>query len=364
MKIVSPLLKRVVYPALSSAGVFRRTSAPGLAVVTYHGVMPPGYEAVDAAFDGNLIGAEMLRRQLRLLKAHYNVISPEEVLAWKQGNFQPPPRAVLLTCDDGLLNCLTDMLPVLQEERVKCLFFVTGASAGEERVMLWYEELFLAVVGAAGGLFEISFEGIDLRGELGSRAQRRAFWWSAVKKLSCIDTQRREAFLRNMHEQFGSAAVRDLDQRGSAACRRYGLLTGNELRQLVSVGMAIGAHTMSHPMLSQGPAELAYAEISESRAALESALQTQVWGFAFPFGDEQSITPEVLAMPQRAGFDMAFVNFGGGLGVDLPAYALPRIHVTAKMSLPEFEAHISGFYARLQRRAGRTPQPVESMRAA
>ncbi len=84
----------------------------------------------------------------------------------------------------------------------------------------------------------------------------------------------------------------------------------------------------------------------------------------YPFGDEQSITPEVLAMPQRAGFDMAFVNFGGGLGVDLPAYALPRIHVTAEMSLPEFEAHISGFYARLQRRAGRTPQTVESMRAA
>ena len=37
--------------------------------------------------DGNLIGAEMLRRQLGLLKAHYNVISPEDVLAWKQGNF-------------------------------------------------------------------------------------------------------------------------------------------------------------------------------------------------------------------------------------------------------------------------------------
>ena len=48
MKIVSPLLRRVVYPVLSSAGVFRRIP-PGLAVVTYHGVMPPGYVAVDAA---------------------------------------------------------------------------------------------------------------------------------------------------------------------------------------------------------------------------------------------------------------------------------------------------------------------------
>ncbi len=30
-------------------------------------------------------------------------------------------------------------------------------------------------------------------------------------------------------------------------------------------------------------------------------------------------------------------------------YALPRVHVSAGMSLAEFEAHVSGFYARLQR---------------
>ena len=49
MRIVSPFLKRVFYPALSMAGVFHRNSAPGLAVVTYHGVLPPGYEPVDPA---------------------------------------------------------------------------------------------------------------------------------------------------------------------------------------------------------------------------------------------------------------------------------------------------------------------------
>ena len=54
-------------------------------------------------------------------------------------------------------------------------------------------------------------------------------------------------------------------------------------------------------------------------------------------------------MAEQAGFQAAFLNFGGGLGTDLPPYALPRMHVTAGMSLGEFEAHVSGFYARLQR---------------
>jgi hypothetical protein len=61
-------------------------------------------------------------------------------------------------------------------------------------------------------------------------------------------------------------------------------------------------------------------------------------------------------MTQGARFEAAFLNFGGGLGTDLPAYALPRIHVTSEMSLAEFEAHVSGFCTRLQRFAGRRSQ--------
>ena len=352
MKIVSPFLKRVLYPALSGAGVLHRTSAPGLAVVTYHGVVPQGYELVDAALDGNLVTAEMLRRQLRLLKAHYNVISPEDALAWREGLRELPPRAVLVTCDDGLLNCLTDMLPLLRQEKVSCLFFVTGASAGDLRKTLWYEDLFLLFLRAPAGRFEISSDGVVVQGELGSRAQRAAIWWNSVKRLSQVDEGRRTSFLRTARTHFGLEAERVLEE-NPVSCRRFGLLTCGELRELVSAGMTIGAHTLSHPMLSQLPLELATDEISESRRRLESAVQQRVWGFAYPFGDPQSVTPEVLAMPQKAGYAAAFLNFGGGLGTDLPPYALPRVHVTAEMNLAEFEAHVCGFYARLQRFAGR-----------
>src|SRR5262249_288881 len=120
--------------------------------------------------------------------------------------------------------------------------------------------------------------------------------------------------------------------------------------------MTIGAHTMSHPMLSQMTADLAWREISESRVKLESALGRNIWAFAYPFGDAPSVTPEVLAMPQRAGFDAAFLNYGGGLGADLTLYALPRIHVTCATGLSELEALVSGFYGRMQRRTRRAPQ--------
>jgi peptidoglycan/xylan/chitin deacetylase (PgdA/CDA1 family) len=351
MKIVSPFLKKVVYPALSTAGVFHRTSARGLAIVTYHGVLPEGYEPVDSAIDGNLIAAEMLGRQLRLLKAHYNVISPEDALAWREGQRELPPRAVLLTCDDGLLNCLTDMLPVLQREKVSCLFFVTGASTEEWRTMLWYEELFLLLLRAPAGPFEISSEGILIQGDAGSREQRRALWWNSVKRLSQVDSGARTSFLHSARMQLAGDGKREFE-RNLVSCRRFGLLTRNELQELASAGMTIGAHTLSHPMLSQLPPELAYGEISESRTRLESVFAKPVWALAYPFGDPQSVNSQALAMAEQAGFQAAFLNFGGGLGTALPPYALPRAHITARMSLAEFEAHVSGFYARLQRAAG------------
>lgn len=357
--LVSSELKRVIYPALSMAGVFHRSFASGLAVVTYHGVVPPGYEIVDGAFDGNLVRAENLRLQLRRLKTHYEVISPEDLLAWRQGRIKLPERAVLITCDDGLLNCLTDMLPVLLDERISCLLFVTGASAGKTRTMLWYEELFLLFLRSPDGPLEISACGISIRGELGSREKRRILWWESVKRLSRVDAKSRASFLRGFRAQVGFDVITELDDDTSPSCRRYGLMTISELQQYAAAGMSIGAHTMSHPMLSLMASELAYAEILQSQLKLEAALQRPVWAFAYPFGDPQSVTRQVLGMPQKAGFEAAFMNYGGGFGSNLPAFALPRIHVTTETSLAELEAHVSGFYTLLRSRFKKDPEIAE-----
>jgi peptidoglycan/xylan/chitin deacetylase (PgdA/CDA1 family) len=351
MRLISPFLKKVVYPALSHSGLLRSAAHEGLAVVTYHGVIPQAYEPVDAAFDGNLVSVDLLRRHLRLLKAHYNVIAPEDVLAWREGH-ELPPRAALLTCDDGLVNCLTDMLPVLSQEDVRCLFFVTGASGQQTRTMLWYEELFLLFFRAPAGHFEISLQGFEVHGEFRTPADRRTIWWNAVQRLSQINQEGRASFLSAVRQQLGMDVRPDFEAKDSPSCRRFGLLTPDELRKLADAGMTIGAHTLSHPILSLTPVEIAHAEISECKSVLENALQRPIWALAYPFGDPQSVNSNVVAMAEEAGFQAAFMNCGGGLGADLPAFALPRIHVTADMSPAELEAHVSGFYGRMRKRAG------------
>jgi peptidoglycan/xylan/chitin deacetylase (PgdA/CDA1 family) len=350
MRLVSPLLKRVVYPCLAGAGYLRgRANGGDLCIVTYHGVLPAGYAVTDPDHDGALVSAEEFRRQLRLLKSRYHVVSPDEVLAWAVEGRELPKRSVLLTCDDGLLNTLTDMVPILREENLCCLFFVLGASTGQSSETLWYNDLYLALLAAPSGIF--SFDTLGMTVELKGREKRREVLGSLVKRLSRFDQTERNTFIERARAQFGLGKEWDGECRSSEGRRRrFTLLNLNQLRQLVDQGMCIGSHTLSHPVLSQQSPELAWKEISESRRALENALGKAVCALAYPFGDPSSVGSREWQMAEQAGFGCAFMNVGGGFGAALPKFALPRIHVTSEMGLAEFEAHVSGFHNALRAR--------------
>lgn len=186
MSFVSPALKHFVFPALSRSGYLRYTAGLGPAVVNYHGVFPAGYEIRNAALDGSLVHADSLRCQLRLLKRRYHVISTEDFLHWLEGELSLPPRSILLTCDDALLNTLTEMVPILQDLGVSCLFFATGASVEETMPILWYEELYLMLLEASEPVaLSISEAGVSI----GSIApnEKHSCWWNLVERLSQFD---------------------------------------------------------------------------------------------------------------------------------------------------------------------------------
>jgi peptidoglycan/xylan/chitin deacetylase (PgdA/CDA1 family) len=343
MRLVSPTLKHVVYPLLSLTGYLGRMAGDGLAVITYHGVRPRDYKVMDPALDGSLVRGESLRKQLHLLKSRYHVLSPQTVLHWCRGEEKLPPRSVLLTCDDGLRNTLTEMLPILQEVGFSCLFFVTEASLAQTASMLWYEELYLMLLAAKASTVEVPE--IGFRRQASSWQERRMLWWELVKQLSQFDGPRRSEILASLRNRLGLAEKWAAQFSEDAARNsRFFMLKLSELRQLASAGMTIGAHTLSHPVLSHAPPELAWREISESRRRLEEALRQPVWALAYPFGDPASVTERELEMAERAGYQCAFMNAGGGFGTATPRFTLPRIHVTADMSVAEFEAHLSGFY--------------------
>jgi peptidoglycan/xylan/chitin deacetylase (PgdA/CDA1 family) len=344
MRVISPLLKHVVYPGLSRSGYLRRSASGGPAVVTYHGILPPGYEVRDPVLDGHLVTAEAFAAQIRLLKSKYNVISPQDFLQWREGELRLPPRAVLLTCDDGLLNTLTDMLPLVRDFDAPFLFFVTSGSLTEQSSMLWYEQLCLWMLEASE---EVSFNAPWGACNAQGQEQKRRLWREMIRRLSAFDAGRRNQILEDMRTQLGISEDFESEySQNQANRRRFFMLNLAELRELADAGMTIGAHTLSHPMLSQMPEDLALQEISQSRAGLEAALGKPVWALAYPFGNSEAVSAREPELAKRAGFRCAFMNVEDATSNSNKdrALAFPRIHVSSTTTPAELEAHVSGFY--------------------
>jgi peptidoglycan/xylan/chitin deacetylase (PgdA/CDA1 family) len=346
MRVVSPLLRRVVYPGLSMAGCLPHILGNAVIAVTYHGVLPGNYEMIDAGLDGSLVTAGALRKQLQFLTTRYRVIDPEEFRLWCETGRALPARCVLLTCDDGLLNTVTDMLPILQEFRIRCLFFVSGVPLLDTATLHWYEELYLMLL-ASDNTVAVQLREIAVSEKATGRRQKRRLWWKLVKHFSQLDMVRRRTWLDHMRIQLRLPERWHSTLGSEGFTRRFALLNEAGLRLLADSGMTIGAHSISHPMLSQLPPELAWKEIRDSRRRLEEKLNTNIWAFAYPFGDSFSVGSREVEMVKRAGFTCAFLNeYSQTATTNL--LATPRVHVTANMSLPEFEAHISGIHSSLR----------------
>jgi peptidoglycan/xylan/chitin deacetylase (PgdA/CDA1 family) len=345
MRLVTPLLKHAVYPALHHSGCLNRISPfGGYAVVNYHGVVPADHSGNEVFLDGNLVQPDVFRQQLQFLKSRYHVVHPDEFRTWIERGKQLPPRAVLVTCDDGLLNTLTDMLPVLQSEDISCLFLVTAASCSNEPGMLWYEELYQLMRSKPlipPDLHPPMEEGT----ESSSSVSFQARWWSTVRSASRLDAKTRADWMGRVRSHCGPTQAFHSD-------RRWRLLNIAELKQLAESGMSIGAHTLSHPVLSLCSEEEARREIQESKINLERALGCPVWAFAYPFGNPSTMGERELRLAREAGFSCAFLNVEHWGTERSNPFALPRTHVTFDTTLPEFAAHLSGLHARLQRAVG------------
>lgn len=79
------------------------------------------------------------------------------------------------------------------------------------------------------------------------------------------------------------------------------LMSWADLARLVRAGVEIGAHTRTHPHLSQLPADSIESELFGCKQDIEAQLDQPVSTFAYPYG---SISPTALACAKR-NFDAA-----------------------------------------------------------
>jgi peptidoglycan/xylan/chitin deacetylase (PgdA/CDA1 family) len=92
----------------------------------------------------------------------------------------------------------------------------------------------------------------------------------------------------------------------SPGIERQPLLSWPEIKEMRRFGLDFGAHTVTHPDLTNLPRQQAEREIAESKAEIEAQLGNEIELFAYPYGKHDAKVKELVQM-----------HFHGACGTEL-----------------------------------------------
>ena len=241
------------------------------------------------------------------LKAWFNVMPlSDAALALREGRL--PARACCITFDDGYADNLHIAAPILQKHGLTATFFVaTGFLDGGR---MWNDTVIESIRACRKTELDLGKLG---RFVLDSYSARRDAVSAVIKQVKYLPVAERLAITLSLARKANIEPPDDL------------MMRSDEVRQLHRLGMGIGAHTVTHPILARlGRAE-ARAEMNDGRLALQDLIGERVGLFAYPNGkpggDYLTEHPE-LAL--ELGFDAAVSTAWGAADASTDRFQIPR----------------------------------------
>lgn len=290
---------RWLFSALSPAGAQAR-----LTVLIFHRVLPEP----DPLFPG-VPDAARFQAQMHWIKTWFNVLAlPEAVERLRAGDL--PARAAAITFDDGYADNATVALPILKRLELPATFFIAAGYLDGGR--MFNDTVIESIRRARGPELDLTRWGLG-RHEIADDACRRRAIDRLLGTLKYLDPREREDKAAALAQAAGTELPRDL------------MLTTDQVRALAAAGMTIGAHTVSHPILSRVAEPEARAEMGEGRERLEAITGRRVALFAYPNGKPGTdYTGTHVRLAREAGFEAACSTGWGAATRRCDLFQIPR----------------------------------------
>jgi peptidoglycan/xylan/chitin deacetylase (PgdA/CDA1 family) len=268
------------------------------------------------------------------LYRNWNPVSLTQIRNSIDKNIPLPDRAVHISFDDGYRNNLTLAAPLLAQYNIPATIFVTTNLINSHNQLVWAIELHELLVVLPDSSISISGQTYPLPPcTTPQRTQLALEIVNRVKRLPIVEREFLLQYLRSRVEiDFSPLWKREL----------YEFLNWDELRLLQKQGIEIGAHTLSHPILSELDADVLEREIRESKECIERELGVVCDAFAYPFGSGNDFSDRVIDVIRRVGFNLAFTLQECRNAVKLDAMRIHRICINREHSLASFRTLISG----------------------
>lgn len=140
-------IKEALFRVGALGAVHRLRNRDTLTVLMFHRVVDPAAPAWSGSNPEFTMSTGFFKRLLGFIKCHYNPVGLKDVARALEGEMSLPPRALLVTFDDGWADNVEFAAPLLRAAGVPAVFFLaTGAIKSGEA--FWQEQFFAAAVAA------------------------------------------------------------------------------------------------------------------------------------------------------------------------------------------------------------------------
>jgi len=304
-----------------------------LTVLAYHRIDDPHAPGFDTFTPNVSATPAQFAAQMAHLSRRYTVVSIDDVTAWLRGEHSLPPYPALITFDDGYADNFRHALPVLKKHRFPAIVFLATDYIGNSKPFFWdlaaycfaHTEKTSAVLPPAGELHWHNSQ---------NRTAVMVKWLNQLKTLPDAEKW------AHIH-----ALPARLDVSVPADAFAGLTMTWDEVRTMIAGGVAMGAHTMSHPVLTRVSPAQARAEIAGSKACIEAVTGSPVTTFAYPNGLLTDFNAEIQTALTETGIEAAFTLLPGPVPMATARQAplaIRRIFIGRKDSLPRFAAKLVG----------------------
>jgi peptidoglycan/xylan/chitin deacetylase (PgdA/CDA1 family) len=235
--------------------------------------------------------------QMEVLRRNYQVMSLNEVVRSLRDG-QLPERGVIMTFDDGYADNLWNAKPLLEKYELPATVFITSGSL-DSPTEFWWDDLerILLQPRKLPKCMQLSVQGRAYDWQTTNSDERQLAYMAIHQILQPLKPSDRNQAIA---ELFAEA---DVDPMGRPD---YMPLTTDELIQLAQSELVdIGAHTVTHPLLSVMSQDDQSTEIVDSRKKLEAILGSPMDTFSYPYGN---FTPETVDIVEAAGFEGALTT--------------------------------------------------------
>lgn len=307
----------------SSLARLRRSArrARGAAVVLlYHRIASPDHDHW-----GNCVDPKRFAEHLESIATRFHPISLRD-LGETITRGAIPPQSVCVTFDDGYRDNLDVAKPLLERYEVPATVFVVSGYVDSGREFWWDELERLCLYGDLPRTLRLELPGEVFVWEASNTGAGPNPSWRAWHR---PQTERQELYVL-LYERL--IALDDRERR--AELGRVASLVGTDrrdvltstTREITCLGdgdlVEIGAHTVTHPRLSDLPASLQYEEIAGAKTELEELLGRPVESFAYPHSSYDDVT---ITAVREAGYALACGGPGRGIAAHTSVFDIPRI---------------------------------------